>query len=218
MLRYTWIVFGAVACGTATAAAFGGVSSFGVVLTLATLGVALVATALALIKRQPHDTPVDTARLERQRVEQERFDQDLLARVHELVSELEIDWLRRKDFDGPWRDTPISSLRNFKDLDGLVGAPFGGDLGEAVARLIVAINMFVDYYEINTRPDALLTGTEWREIGPNPAARERPDAQEPADSIRKHLVERAAQITRAYDALVDIQSRALYPVPGRTRV
>jgi hypothetical protein len=219
MVRYAWIVFGAVACGTAIASVFGGMSSFGALLTLATLAVALAATAGGWLKPQPRESPIDTARLERQRLEQERFANDVLARVDELVTKREIDWLSREDFVGAWRDTPVSSLRNLKRLDALGSAYFADDQGEAVARLLAATNGFLNYYDVNTRPDALLTGTEWREIGRSTAAKELPDEQQqPADSVREHLVERAAAVTRAYDTLLELQSGAQHPEPGRARV
>jgi hypothetical protein len=219
MVRYAWFIFCAVACGAVTASIFGGLSSFGIVLMLATLVIALAATAGAKLKRPPSEYPIDTARLERQRIEHERFANDLLANVNELVTTREIDWLRREDFVGAWRDTPIASLRNLKSLEGLRGAPFGDDVGEAVARLVAANNGFLAYYEIHTRPDALLTGTEWREIGRSIEAGEQADEQQqPADSVREHLVERAAAVTRAYDTLLGLQSPAPRAEPRRTRI
>jgi hypothetical protein len=217
MVRYAWIVFGAVACGTATASVFGGMSSFGGLLTLATLAVALAATAAAWLKPQPRESPIDLARLERQRLEQEQFATDLLARVDELVTKREIDWLSREDFVGAWRDTPVSSLRKLKRLDALGSVHLADGQGEAVARLVAAANRFLDYYDLNTRPDALLTGTEWREIGRG-EARERPDEQQqPADGIREHLVEHASAVTRAYDTLLELQADARHPEPRRAR-
>lgn len=220
MVPYTWIVFGAVACGTATATALDGTSSWAGYLTLTTLAVALAATVVARLKRRPIESPTDKSRLTRQRLEQEQFDNDLLSRVHEVVGEREIDWLRRQEFEGAWRDTPVSSLRNLKRLDALGGAPFADDLRDAVARLTAATNTFLDYYELNTRPDALLTGTDWHEIGPSTRAGERPGGQQqqPTDSVQKHLVECAAAVTRAYDTLPSLPSHARDLVTGRPRV
>jgi len=217
MVRYTWIVFGAVACGTATATVLGGTSPWGMSLTVIMLAGALAATAVARLMRQPTESPIKKARLERQQLEQERFDHDLVARVHELVTEREIDWLRHEDFDGAWRDTPVSSLRNLKRSDALASARFADDLGEAVARLAGAINGFLDYYELNTRPDDLLTGTDWREVGPSTTAGERPDGLQPPNRVQEHLVERAAAVTRAYDSLPSLQPAAKHPAAGRTR-
>lgn len=216
MVRYAWIVFGAVACGTAIAASVGGSSTWGMALVLFTLAAAVAASAVAQSRRPTHGPMVDRVRLERQRLEQERFDHDLLARVLEVVGERAIDWLRHEDFDGAWRDNQISPLRDLEHLEAIENAPFAGDLGDALIELIDAIQRFLEYYELNTRPDSLLTGTDWREIVPLPAAKEATfDRARPSVDIPRDLVELAATVARAYDFLSELDGGD--PRQGRRR-
>ncbi len=219
MIRYTWIVFGAVACGTAIAIGLGGMSPVGVAPAVTTLAIALVATVVSRSKRPSRGSRLDSAKVAEQQLQRQRFDHDLVARVRELVSERDIVWLRREDFDGAWRDNPVSSLRHLNRVDAVGSAPYAAELREAMARLVAANNRFLDYYEQNTRPDLLIAGSDWREIDLNAADGRGEGHEQSASTVQEHLVERAGAVTRAYDSLLDLHLRrwADHPTKMTTR-
>ena len=210
MVKHAWVVFGAVASGVAIATVLEGTSSWGALAVLATLAITLATTVAVRLMRQPAASSIRFARTERQRREQERFDHDLVARVHEIVSDRTIDWLGLQDFGSKWREAPLAPLRELRCVDAVASAPFGDDLEDAIACLYVAAGVFLDFYDVNTRPDALVIGSEWRELGPRagtgaPAAVETPDV---LSGVRAQLVERAAAVTYAWGVLVAVESRA----------
>lgn len=202
MVRHAWVGFGAVAFGAAIAMLLGGRSLVGAVLTAATLVVALIATAASRLKQRQNAAPIDHVRIERQQLEQERFDDDLRARLREVVGERDIDWLGRQDFDVAWRETPVLALRHLTNCDAFAQAPFGDELRQAVASLEFATMRFLEFYERNTRSDSLLAGTDWREVGSITTE----DGAE--DAVPAQLVELAAAVVAAHNACLHPAGRA----------
>lgn len=209
MVRSAWIVFGASACGAATATFLGGASAWGLFLTLGTLVVALGATVLSRLGRSSTDAPIDHERLTRQRLAHEQFDDNLVAQIRATAGEREIDWLSRQDFESTWRDTPVTSLRSLRHLDGLAAGPFEDELRHLVERLDATNTAFLDYYETKTQPDSLLTETEWREIASGSTD------VESRHRVQGCLVSLASAVVGAHSDLFEFQSRTRRPSPSR---
>jgi hypothetical protein len=206
MVRYLWVVFGAIAGGVAIATVLGGSSRFG---NLAVLIALLPALSLTLLVRLRHTSvvaPVDLARLERQRLEREYLDNERLVRIRQLVSDRTIDWLQAQDFATTWRDTPLASLRELRQFDGVRGPLVRDDSGDAIVSLHVATSSFLDFYDLNTRPDPLLVGSDWREMG-SPAG-DGTESPEALGAAQAQLMARATAFLRAWDVIVAIDSHA----------
>ena len=104
----------------------------------------------------------------------------------------------------------LEPLRQLRSVDAFAIAPFDADLADAMADFYMATEAFVDFYDLNTRPEALVVGSEWRELRPHAenGATTRVETLDVMHGVRAQLAERAAAVTHAWDVLAAIESRA----------
>jgi hypothetical protein len=206
MVKYAWVGFGSVACGVAIATVSGGASPWGALVVLAALTISIAMTVAVRRRHQPARSPIEHVRTKRELGGQTQLGVDHVSRPHETVSDRTVGWLGAQDFGSTWHDTPLQPLRQLCDVDPTAGARGNSSVEAAIASLVTASLAFLDFYDRNTRPDALMVDSGWRELG-SPETRNETQTRDAADGIRAQLIGRAADTIEAWRAVVAIEAQ-----------
>ncbi len=218
MLWKVWAAVGAIVCGVGVATFLGdGVPSQAKLILVAALTVGVVMTIVGRSTtgvRRPK--PERRSRWEGDPAPRDGDDmvlvdegnRELIDRMHGLVRESDVDWLRTETFDSSWRDDQVEPFRKLALFDAGRSGSVDPALKAAADRLTRAARAFVGLYEGNTTADPIMPDATWRVVG-QPGVTDEADVLVETDRIgeRSGLRAAAAEICASYLALSDV-SRA----------
>ncbi len=222
MLWKVWAAVGAIVCGVGVATFLGeGTPPEAKLILVAALVVGVVTTAVRRTTRGRHRPKGDSGpRRKREKIQDDHQDvalveegnREIIGRVHGLVRESEIDWLRTETFDASWRDDQVEPFRELALFDADRSGIADPALKAAVDRLTLAASAFIHVYEGSTTADPIMPNATWRVVG-DPGAVDEPDVLVETDRVgpRNQLRDAAAEICASYVALVGVSTARLGP-------
>lgn len=226
MLLRCWFGFVAVACGVSVAWLVDG-KSLPFLWLLAAFGVLTAATfAPQRLKPHHHTTfrsrraPTDIRRrhvLERPapRTRQPgQSDQELVAELLGALRPDDVTQLQREDFAGAWHSRQIEPCERLLDIGSTLPRLSDGEVAAALDTLLERTAEFLECHHRYTVSDPVVGSPEWRIVahdGGHAGGARNGNSGDVSPSVE--LRERAAEIARAYDHLLETASRS-NPVPG----
>jgi hypothetical protein len=167
VLWKTWAAVGALAIGLLIPTLSGGDSfqrTAPLLLAAVLAGVAATFVGLAGGRRELRPQGLPAADAYRP-AESEVSDQAILKEIDRLISERDVEWLRREDFADSWQADHCSQLREVALLEVGQHAIADPELRRGVSHLADAAGVFSHIHVRDTIVDPIMLDPSWRTIG-----------------------------------------------------
>jgi hypothetical protein len=193
--RYAWIVALSLVCGSVLAMLLGGGGGSPSVLVIVGVvivvgGVWLRSTLLSPERRTSAGYPIAVRREPRRA----QYDGVVLGDQQAVLDRRSIAWIEGLDFNAPWRDDQLASLREFGRLERERAGLPDLELELALEELGDAVRAFLDLYDRVTITDPMLRDQSWRIVAADRLGTTGGDA-DAAEQLRRA----AGEIVEAYE-------------------
>jgi hypothetical protein len=221
VLLRCWFGFVAVACGVSVAWLVDG-KSLPFVWLLAAFGI-LTAATFAPQRLKPHHHPTFRSRRAPADVrlrhvpeqpaprprQRGQSDQELVAELLGALRPDDVTQLQREDFSGAWHSRQIEPCERLLDIGSTLPRLSDREVAGALHTLLERTADFLEYHERHTVSDPVVGSPDWRIVAePGEHAGGARNGSTRAVSPSVELRERAAEIARAYDHLLEAASRS----------